>query len=167
MDATDIPLRLVGTFYAFAGIVATRAAISSRFLDRALAAITMKKPPLSETAQSLWLITASLIILAGGTALMLKADVAVWVFLVSSILQALYIFLVAPLWFDREDPPDAKGRQSTTNAFVIYLGATAFVVWAFSTGRLVPWQQLPRPAVYGSASAVLLYIGYVIWSLRR
>lgn len=167
MDATDIPLRLVGTFYAFAGVVATRAAISSRFLDRALAEITLKKTPASETAQTVWLITASLIVLAGGAALMLKADVSVWFFLLSSILQALYIFLVAPMWFDSEDPPDAKGRQSTTNAFVIYLGATAFVVWAFATGRLVPFERLPQPAVYGSATAVLLYVGYVLWSLRR
>jgi hypothetical protein len=167
LDSTDVTLRIVGAFYAFAGTVATRAAISSRFLDRALAEMSTRKPPLSETAQSIWLIAASLIVLAGGAALMLKLDFAVWVFLLSAGLQALYIFLVAPLWFDVEDPPDPGGRQRTTSAFIIYLGATAFVVWAFANSRLLRVDQIPEPALLGTGTALLAYVGYVLWLLRR
>ncbi len=167
MDPTDIGLRIVGAFYAFAGVVATRAAITSNMLDRALAQISMKKMPFHETAQTAWLVMASLIVLAGGAALMLKADVAVWLFLGSAVLQALYIFAVAPHFFDREDPPDANGRQRTTNAFVIYLGATALVVWAFTTGKLLRLDQLPPPVILGTASTLLLYAGYVLWMLVK
>lgn len=167
MDPTDIGLRIVGTFYAFAGVIATRAAITSSFLDRALSQISMKKTPFRETAQTAWLIAASLIVLAGGAALMLKLGLAVWLFLLSAVLQALYIFLVAPRFFDVADPPDAVGRQRTTNAFVIYLAATALVVWAFAAGRLLRLDQLPPPALLGTASTLLLYVGYVVWTLLR
>lgn len=167
MDPTDIGLRIVGAFYAFAGVVATRAAITSSMLDRALAQISAKKAPLHETAQTAWLIIASLIVLWGGAALMLRLDIAVWLFLASAILQAFYIFIVAPRWFDVEDPPDVGGRQRTTNAFTIYLAATALVVWAFTTGRLFRAEQLPTPALLGTASTLLLYVGYVVWMLIK
>lgn len=167
MDTADIALRIVGAFYAFAGVVAARASISSHLIDRAIAQIGSKKQPFSETAQAVWLIGASLVVLAGGSALLLKLDVAVWLFLASTILQALYILVVAPRWFDVEDPPDPAGRQRTTNAFVIYLGATAIVVWAYMTGRLLRIDQLPPPAIFGTASALLLYVGHVLWLLLR
>ena len=167
MDPTDIGLRILGAFYAFAGVVATRAAITSNMLDRALAAISLKKTPFHETAQTAWLVLASLIVLAGGAALMLKVDIAVWLFLVSAILQALYIFVVAPRFFDKDDPPDATGRQRTTNAFVIYIAATALVVWAFTTGKLLRLEQLPPPVILGTASTLLLYTGYVLWMLVK
>lgn len=167
MDPTDIGLRIVGAFYAFAGVVATRAVITSNMLDRALLAISMKKAPWHETAQTAWLFVASLIVLTGGSALMLRLEAAVWLFLVSAILQALYIFVIAPRWFDVEDPPDPLGRQRTTNAFVIYLAATALVVWAFATGRLLRAEQLPTPALLGTGSTLLLYFGYVSWMLFK
>jgi hypothetical protein len=167
MDATDISLRLVGAFYAFAGYVAARVALSSHFLDRALAAITLEEPKPVERAQALWLLCSAVLVLAGGIALMLLLELAVWLFLASAAGQALYLAWLAPRYFDAADPPDAKGRRQTTNAFVIYTAATAFVVWASWTGRLAPWQELPWPLLALAGAAVAAHAGYVAWMYAR
>jgi len=136
MTVTEFALIMIGAFYAFAGWVATRAALASLFMDRAIASISGQKPNASEMAQSYWLIAAANLILAGGVALVLRMNVALWLFLASAIGQAFYLYYLAPRIFDREDPPDAVGRAQTRNAFVLYLAATAFVVWAASRGAL-------------------------------
>ena len=143
MDEIDLALRLMGAFYVFAGYAATRAALMSNLIDRALAAISASKPAPAETAQSLWLIGAANVILAGGVALVLLIDVAAWIFLASALGQAAYLFYVAPRFFDTDDPPDATGRRQSTKAFVVYGAATALVLWASATGRLAHWQDVP------------------------
>ena len=57
--AADIALRMIGAFYVFAGIVATRAGLTSHFMDRALAAISGEKPKRAETARTVWMIASS------------------------------------------------------------------------------------------------------------
>lgn len=160
----EVLLCVVGAFYAFAGYVATRAGLTSHFVDRAIAAIGGKKPSAVDTAQSYWLLSAATLILAGGVALVVLLDIAVWLFLASAAGQAMYLFVVAPRYFDVADPPDPRGRRQSTNAFVIYLAATAFVVWAAATGKLVSGQQLgwllAVPAV-----AVIAHLAYVVWML--
>ena len=99
MDFTEISLRVIGAFYAFAGYVATRAGLTSHCIDRAIAAIAMKKPPRLETAQTVWLLCAAMIVLAGGVALLLLLDFAPWLFLASALGQAAYIYYVAPRYF--------------------------------------------------------------------
>ena len=59
IELTDIFLRVIGAFYAFGGYVATRAGLMSRLLDQAIAAISMKKPPVSERAQNAWLLATA------------------------------------------------------------------------------------------------------------
>ena len=125
MDATDILLRLVGAFYAFAGVVASRVAVTSHFLDRAIAAIGGKPTPRAETLQFHWLLGSAILVLASGAALVLRIDIAAWLFLASALGQAAYILVLAPRYFDLHDPPDARGRRQTINAFVIYSAATA------------------------------------------
>lgn len=159
MDVVDLVLRLVGAFYVFAAFVAARAALMSLLIDRAIAAIALKKPPRAEILKSYWLISASVLVMLGGAALLFLLDVAVWAFLVSSLGQAAYLFVVAPRYFDVEEPPDEVGRRQTTNAFVIYLVATAFVVWAYSDGRLsnvteVSWLALAVPTALVLAHVV-------------
>jgi hypothetical protein len=167
VDFTEISLRLIGAFYAFAGYVATRAGLTSHFIDRAIAAIAMKKTPRVETAQTVWLLSAAMIVLAGGVALMLLLDLAAWLFLASALGQAAYIYFVAPRYFDVENPPDEAGRKGSFNAFVLYSAATAFVLWAGYVGRLQSWHELPAPLLAVAVAAVAGHAGYVVWMLAR
>lgn len=167
MDGTELFLRLVGAFYVFAGYIATRATLMSLFMDRAIAAIGATKPKWAETARHYWLLVAAAIVLSGGVALMALLDVAAALFLLSAAGQAVYLFFIAPHVLDGEDPPDAVGRRQSTNAFVIYLAATALVVWALSTGKLIGvWQANPGVIAVAGA-AVALHIGHVAWTLAR
>lgn len=167
MDATKLILSAIGAFYAFAGYVATRAALTSHFIDRAIAAIGGTKAGRTDMLRSYWLLASGVLVLAGGVALAFLLDVAAWLFVAASAGQALYLFYVAPRFLDAEDPPDAAGRRSSTNAFVLYLAATAFVLWALSTGKLLPWQEAGWPVLALFAAAVLVHAGYVMWTLAR
>lgn len=170
IELTDIFLRVLGAFYAFAGFVATRAATTSHFLDRAIAAIAAKKPSRMETAQTAWLLSASALVLVGGILLLAGLQLAAVAFIASSLGQALYIFILAPRYFDREDPPDPRGRRQTTNAFVIFSAATAFVVWAAWRGRLTPLGEASTTEIAAVGAALLLYAGYVVrtlWGMPR
>jgi hypothetical protein len=167
IDGMKIALCAIGAFYAFAGYVATRAALTSHFMDVAIAAIAAKKPSRTETAQSYWLLSAATLVLAGGVALLFLIDVAAWLFLASAIGQAVYLYFLAPRFFDVEDAPDAVGRRRTTNAFLIYVAATAFVVWALSQGKLTPWQDVPLPVLALCGALIAAHVAYVFWTLRR
>jgi hypothetical protein len=112
MDAVELGLRAMGAFYVFAGYVATRAALTSHLIDRALAAISAAKPAPVETAQSLWVLGAANLILIGGAALVLLLDAAAWVFVASALGQAAYLFIVAPVYFDASDPPDPNAAAN-------------------------------------------------------
>lgn len=135
MEISDIALRVVGAFYAFAGVVATRAAIMAAFLDMAIAKISLEKTPRREALRTYWLLAAAALIFLGGVALAVQIDLAQWFFVVSALGQAAYLAALAPLYFDAEDPPDAQGRSGTINAFVLYLAATAFVCGARLTAN--------------------------------
>jgi hypothetical protein len=167
LDIADIALRLIGAFYAFAGYVATRAGLTSYFIDRAIAAIALKKPPAAETAQTAWLLCAAVLVLIGGVLLMLLLDLAAWAFAASSLAQVVYLFFAAPRYFDVDDPPDPRGRRQSTNAFVLYTAATAFVLWAGLTGRLVPWRDVPWPLLALAGAAVAAHAAHTIWLLAK
>ena len=77
VELTDIVLRVIGAFYAFAGYVATRSAMMSLFLDRAIAAISLQKPKPMETAQNTWLLAASALVLIGGHPVVMAAQAAI------------------------------------------------------------------------------------------
>jgi hypothetical protein len=162
---TEMLLCIVGAFYAFAGYVATRAALTSHFMDRAIAAIACKKPSSEDVAQTYWLLAAATVVLAGGMALVFLLDSAVWLFLASAAGQAIYLFILAPRYFDVVDPPDPRGRRQTTNAFIIYLAATAVVVWAGQAGKLVGWQELGW-LVGVPLAAVFAHLIYIAWTLK-
>ncbi|PWR23892.1 hypothetical protein [Zavarzinia compransoris] len=152
MDVTpaDLVLRPLGAFYGFAGLVALRAAVMGGFIDRALAALSMKRTPRAERIRQIWLTAAPVGIGAGGFALIMLWDWAVVLFIVNALAQAVYLVIVAPRYLDPEDPPDAKGRRSTWNAFLLYLVATAGVIWAGHAGTLRPFEAL-HPALLAIA----------------
>ena len=170
IELTDVVLRVIGAFYAFGGLVATRAGLMSQIIDKAIAAIALKKPTPTGTAQNAWMITTAAVVLIGGVLLLAGLQLAAWVFVASSLGQAAYIYYVAPRFFDRDDESGA-GRRATTNAFVIYLAATAFILWAAYRGRLVTLDEASTPALVAVAAGLLLYAGYLArvlwWSPRR
>ena len=161
-DLTEVALRLVGAFYAFAGVVTMRAGIASRFIDVATAAIGGEAAKPAETGRAFWMLVAGIVVLAGGVALALRVDLAAILFTVSALAQAVYLGFVAPRLLDPSDPPDAMGRQQTINAFVLYLAATAYVLWAYLTGRLDSWHSLPWPILPLAATVVGAYAGYAL-----
>ena len=165
IELTDIFLRAIGAFYAFGGYVATRAGLMSRFLDQAIAAIAMKKPTRTETAQNAWLLATAALVLTGGVLLLAGLQLAAWVFALSTLGQVAYIYYVAPRFFDMDNAPDADGRRGTSNALVIYAAATAFILWAAYRGRLVGVEQVSTPALIAATAALLLYAGYVARAL--
>jgi len=165
MVLTDAALRLVGIFYAFAGYAATRAALTSLLIDRAIAAIGGKKPCRIEIAQSLWLLVAATVILIGGVALALLSKASVWLFVVSAAAQALYLYVLAPRFFDVEDPPSPAGRRQSQHAFAVYLVATASVLWAESSGRLLSSEDVAAPLLWIAAAAIAAHVAYVLWSV--
>lgn len=167
LEVSDIVLRVIGGFYAFAGYVATRAALTSNLIDQAFAALTVQATAARERHQTLWLFCGAILVLASGAALLLLLDIAVWLFIASALAQAAYLFLAAPRYFDVDDPPDANGRRQTTNAFVLYTAATAYVIWAAYTGKLVNLMDLPWQLPVVTAAAVSGYVLYAIWQFTK
>lgn len=167
VDGMKVVLCAIGAFYAFAGHVATRAALTSHFVDRAIAAIECKRPSRVETAQSYWLLSAAALVLASGVTLLFLLDIAAWLFLASAIGQALYLFYLAPRIFDVEDPPDASGRRGSINAFVVYGAATALVLWALSAGELESWEDVGWPIAALPVAVIAGHVAYVVWIIAR
>jgi hypothetical protein len=161
MDIIDAGLRLLGAFYVFAGYIATRAALTSHVLDRAIAGIGGRGLSGVERAATAWHLVGATLVLASGIALVLLTDVAPVLFVASAVMQAAYIGVVAPRWFDVEDPPDPKGRRQTTNAFLIYSLATSLVIWAGYRGRLSPLVSLDWPWL-AAACAALVWHGVTL-----
>lgn len=160
-DLVDILLRLVGAFYVFAGTVATRAALTDRFADRVIAAIDGTAPNPVERQKSAWLILSSAVVFAGGVALAAGLDVARWLFVAAAAGQAVYLFALAPWYFDKADAPDPRGRRQTTNAFVVYVAATALVLWAAAMGRLVAIAAAPTWLLAVAALALVAFAGWI------
>ena len=165
IELTDIVLRVIGAFYAFGGYIATRAGLTSRVIDQAIAAIALKKTPASERAQNAWMLATAALVLTGGVLLLAGLQLAAWVFVLSTLGQVAYIYYVAPRFFDADNAPDADGRRGTSNALVIYAAATAFILWAAYRGRLIGVEQASTPALIAVAGALLLYGGYVARAL--
>lgn len=163
MDPTAIFLIAIGAFYVFAGIVATRAALLSLFLDRALTAISGNQPTTRETALSAWLLGSANLVLTGGAALMLRLDLALWLFVAALVTQVAYLLVLAPLYFDVDDPPDPKGRRRTINAAVIYAATTALIAWAAHGSHLLDWRDVPSALIAAAVTAVAAHLGYTMW----
>jgi hypothetical protein len=160
-DLTQIALFVIGAFYVAGGFLATRAALTSRFIDRAIAAIAMEPVDRRETQRYAWLLTASVLILAGGAALLVMSQLAVPLFVVSAAGQAAYIYVAAPHYFDKADPPDERGRRATRNAFFVYMAATAFVVLSALGGSLFPPEATSPVAWIAFAGIVAAQVGYI------
>lgn len=174
VGAMEILLRGIGAFYVFAGVVGALATLRGRLIDRMLAVIgehaeledaaraARAAEERATSARAAWLLSGSWGVLIAGTLLLLLVDWAPWTFLASALLQASYIYYIAPVHLDPKDPPDAVGRRSTTNAFVLFAAATVLTMWAASQGRLMPVADVP-PAV--SSAAAIACLGFVVYTV--
>lgn len=167
MDWTGPVLAVVGGFYTFAGVGAARAILMSRLLDGALEAITLQKTDRRETLREVWMLAGAALVFAGGVALLFRLEIAGPIFVASAVQQIVYLTVAAPHYFDLADAPDADGRRATTNATILYVFATAFVVWAWAAGHLVPLAQAAPLALAVFGTAVIGYSAYMIWSFMR
>jgi hypothetical protein len=162
MDGTDIALRVIGAFYAFAGLVTARMGLTSNLVDHAIAAIAMQKPDRIEIHRTIWLLSLSTLTFSSGICLMLLLAPAVWLFVLCAFVQALYFVALGPYYFDAAEPPDPLGRRRSVNAFVLYCAASAFVVWAAYVGRLIPIADASGWLLGAAAAAIALHVGYII-----
>lgn len=160
-DPVDVALVIVGCFYALGGFAAARAGLMSHFLDAALEKISMKPVPRAEVWQTRWLLAAAVIFQAGGVALIVRSTWAAGLFLLSALGQLAYVFVVAPYYFDKEEAMDRAGRRQTINAMVVYLAATAFVLWAYAQGRLFAMSDLSWLSCAMAGVLILAMVGYV------
>lgn len=146
----------VGAFYVFAGVVVMRAMVLDSAMNQMLAALNDPVAP-KEVLKSRVLTAGALLTLAGGAALMLLSPLAAPLFAVGALWQAGYL-----LWAEKALPPEdddeARGRQQTKNAFVVYLAATAFVVWLAAQGLLRPW-DVPVATHSIDAAVIVVAIG--------
>ena len=171
-SAIDVVLQLLGLFYAFAGYIAVRAVHQARLIDMAIdvlsaVALPEEMTPPREHQRALWLLIASLLILAGGIALLLQMELAAWIFLASATLQIAYLLFAAPHYFDDGEKPDGQGRQGSNNAAMLYVAATVFVLWALQTGRLKPLSSIPLELAAAAAIGVAVYAMYALWKFAR
>jgi len=161
--ALEAVLRALGLFYVLSGVLVVRSLAASAMADATYTAIMGTPPHPAERAREIWLAAGSVLIAAGGLALILLLDVAAVLFVLGAIQQLVYLGIVAPRYLDPHDEPDAAGRAKTWNAAIVYLVATALVVAAARGGLLRPW--LDAPAWLLGAVGVALAAG-IAWTVR-
>lgn len=150
----------IGAFYAFAGVVVLRAMALDRVMDALLAAMNDPSGP-KEQMRGRVLTAGAFLTLASGALLMLLSPLAAPVFVANAIWQGGYL-LWAETALPLEDDDDARGRRQTKNAFVVYLAATAFVVWLGVQGQLRSW-DVPLLTIAIDA-AVVVAVAVASWA---
>lgn len=188
MSLVNGSLHVIGAFYVFAGIVGARAAVVGQTIDRMVAALdravegesggpepaAAKRITGGQTAaerasrvRGAWMLAGSLAVLIAGATLLLRLGWACAAFPAAALLQAVYLFYLAPVHLDTADPIDAEGRRQTSNAFGLFCLATLYVVWAGLSGHLLPIAAARPEAVGVVALLCTGFIGYTLWSYAR
>ena len=162
-----IALVLIGVFYAVAGVIVARAGLMSLVVDAAIWEVSLQKPNAAEIARHRINLLVAVLTFTGGVLLIGRIEIAPIAFLACAVLQAIYFFLLAPFWLDPADPPSREGRRQSINAFVVYLAASLFVCWAWSTGRLDALSDVPRLLIAGIALAIVGFLGHIIVAVRN
>lgn len=152
---------LIGAFYIFAGFVVMRTMAMDSLLDRVLMALDPKAANRNEALRTRVLQVGAVLTLASGVALAIVSPLAPYLFVANTLVQGGYI-----IWADRAFPPedamDAQGRQRTKNAFVVFLAATAYVVWAYVQNGLREW--LSEGEAFIDVAIVALSVG-LAWAV--
>lgn len=117
--------RLIGVFYAVAGLVALRQMVVCWRLEALFGKYLPTQP--AERAADLILTLGSVLVLVSGVLLTLLHSWAVAAFVVCWLVQAAYL-LWAQRWHPPENEESAGLRRQTLHAFTGYTIATAVVM---------------------------------------
>ena len=151
----------LGVFYAAGGVVLVRRMAVDTFLDKALAALTMKTNKAEETATRI-LTAGAWLTLASGLTLMAQSRAALVVFAVNIALQAGYL-----IWAQRARPPEdeleRRGRKATINAFFIYVGVFGLVILMEQQGLWRAWFGQGFSGLLSELVAVGLTTAALVW----
>lgn len=127
----------IGLFYTLGGVVLIRRMAMDRLLDQVIAAITLKRDRVEETATCL-LTIGGWLTLASGLSLMAQSRAALVIFSLNIAAQAGYL-----LWAARHRPvtdeAERRGRAATRNALLIYVGVFALVLMMEQQGLWRSW----------------------------
>ena len=127
MDILAIVARLIGGWYVFAGAVALNAWRLNGFMDRALEKLTLQPTDRVEQLRGWTIFGVGALTLMSGLFLILLSPLAPPAFMACCALQGAY-FAWARKALPPKDEAGRRGRRASTNAFLLYLGATAFVL---------------------------------------
>lgn len=123
----SVVARIIGGWYIFAGAVALNAWRMNAFMDQALEKLTLKPTERIEQLRGWTIFGVGSLTLMSGMFLILLSPLAPPAFLACCALQGAY-FAWARKALPPKDATSAKGRRASTNAFLLYLGATGFVL---------------------------------------
>jgi hypothetical protein len=167
MEALEIALRLIGGFYLLAGIIGMRAMVMDHLMDQVLAGINRTPIP-TKDRQRRWLLGGSTLAIGmGGMALMVLSLWAVPLFLLGSQTQALYLAW-ARTAFPVTDAVERARRRQTTNAAMLYFGASLLVCGAAGMGLLHPWFDPWALAIPAAGFGLLALVAHhVVWQAPR
>ena len=126
-----------GLFYTLGGVVLIRRMAMDQLLDQAIAAITLKRDHVEETATRL-LTIGGWLTFASGLSLMAQSRAALVIFSLNILAQGGYL-----AWAARNRPvtneAERRGRAATRNALLIYVGVFALVVVMEQHGLWRSW----------------------------
>ena len=122
-------LRAMGVFYAGAGVAYARTSAMDSVLDQALEAIEGKPQSRQERIKTLWLKTGAALTVAGGLALVTLSWWIAPLMIANALVQGAFL-LYARRALPPEDAIEDQGRRQTTNAFFVWLVATAIALSA-------------------------------------
>ncbi|MDB5468806.1 MAG: hypothetical protein JWR84_366 [Caulobacter sp.] len=122
-----IVARVLGGWYVFAGAVALNAWRRNGFMDRTLQQLTGAPTDRIERLRGWTILGVGGLTLMSGLLLILLSPLAPPGFLACCALQGAY-FAWARKALPPKDEAGRRGRRASTNAFLLYLVATVFVL---------------------------------------
>ncbi len=153
-------VRGVGALYALGAIFLIRQMAMSELLDRAIAAIKLRREPAKQLVRR-WLLGGGAVLTgASGIAALLMSSWAVPLFALNLVAQAGWLAW-ATTAFPPEDEDDALGRRRTFNAAFLYATVTATVFALAYEGGLRPWLEVASAVPVAAALAA-----YTVYAVR-
>ena len=148
-----------GVFQLVGGILVLKTLADGRLIDTMMAALAGGARPI-DRIRSLLLTVGGVLTAIGGAAAA-ALDVAVVPLMVANAVVQGGWLVFAAFAFPPEDDADRRGRMQTTRAFVVHVVATALVIWAISSGRIVPMRSIEVEVALGLAA-----LGLAVWQIR-
>ena len=127
LDILAIVARLIGGWYVFAGAVALNAWRMNAFMDKALPRLTLEPTDRVEQLRGWTIFGVGSLTLMSGLFLILLSPLAPPAFMACCALQGAY-FAWARKALPPKDEAGRRGRRASTNAFLLYLVASVFVL---------------------------------------